>query len=223
MSFEKLKTMTNIQDRFDFPYQLQMLKNGITSIESLQFTQPETFKDHLAQYLDEFSWDMFGTITSGQYLTKAAAISLNERVASRLNKVFGGCTLFYACEPFDLHYGQHTHNLFRFEGLHKPTFNEVREAVNLVAGVQTTTHLRGYIESGGATSYCGKYCTKRDAHYDLLSSGFTKKSTRVPKHKKKAGEFYQSPLNEHFVCPKDKMPKAIKNYYESHKTDITRH
>lgn len=203
--------MTNIQDRFDYAYQLRMLKNGITSIESLQFTQPETFKDHLAQYLDEFSWDMFGTITSGKYLTKASAISLNERVASRLNKVFGGCTLFYACEPFDLHYGQHTHNLFRFEGLHKPTYKEVRDAVQLVAGVQTTTHLRGYRESGGATSYCGKYVTKRDAHYDLLNSGFTKKSTRVTKHKRKAGETYQQPKNEQQQCP-----QAIKNYYDTH-------
>lgn len=188
-----------------------MLRNGVTSIESLQLVEPESFKTQLASYLDEFKWDMFGTITSGKYLTKAAAISLNERVASRLNKAFGGCTLFYACEPFDLHYGQHTHNLFRFEGLHKPTFNEVREAVNLVSGVQTTTHLRGYVESGGATSYCGKYVTKREAHWDLLDSKYIKGSTRVPKHKKRAGEYYQKPTINQNECP-----KAIKDYYDTH-------
>lgn len=134
-------------------------------------TTPESlansYSDVFGGFLEQTEWTYWCTFTTKWELTLPSA----RRMASKIYTKFCGAigqgdlfqlenpAMFWAAEPFDLRNGYHIHALIRTGADAKQIYEWCKEKYGRAQVIK-------FQPNKGATSYCGKYITKRLSDYD---------------------------------------------------------
>jgi len=134
-------------------------------------------RNSYAEWLSEFEWSYYATLTTRYRLTMKSARKAVEGLHKQLSKA-GNAVIFFAIEPYDVKEGYHIHALILCpnglkyqhvisswqhvsgnkrkpkEGEHESTWNRVE--------------LQRYNPKLGARHYVGKYIMKDQSDYDFL-------------------------------------------------------
>jgi len=132
----------------------------------------EKVQNTYGEWLGNYEWSYWTTLTTRYELTLPSARRLAEGYYKHLSKA-GGCTMFWAAEPFDCKDGYHLHALLRVPDI--LPYNFLVNTYQFVCGNKEASkdewhriQLMKYNKKLGASYYCGKYITKNLSDYDFF-------------------------------------------------------
>lgn len=143
------------------------------------------------EWLSEYKWTMWTTLTTRYTLTQNSARRIVERFYRELSRA-GNTQIFFATEPHDIKEGYHLHALINSPDLltYKNVIDTYQEITN--GGKEKEEHtlptgetiirtkwnriqIEKYNPKLGATHYLSKYITKKMSDYDILTNQFSRK------------------------------------------------
>lgn len=133
------------------------------------------FKNAYGQWLSEYEWSHWGTLTTRYELTLKSARRITDGFYKELARA-GETRLFWCAEPFDCKEGFHMHCLIKVPEM--LTFKNVIDTYQVMSGNKhiekgakwNRIELEKFNKGLGACGYVSKYITKELADYDMLTN-----------------------------------------------------